>query len=331
MSYGANIKFGIARQASNGTAVTAAGSYHPIGLVSHDIGLEKEEVIGSNLTGRFEQGATYDGVARVLGTVEIEATPRALVALLAAAVTHSPSIVTSGSVRTLTFLPTTTDYDASFVKAPFSIYSQFADANSAEQFYDCQFGQIEFGLSQGQFLRTRATVVGGKRSVNGIGSLNVMPDIGDQSVLFPWNVASVAFDNVPMSQNSELTVTFNENVEALFTNNLTLEPYKYTRTGFREVTVGGTLYFTSRDLLSDFAAGTSHRLTVSVVNTRTAVQSGFYNTLRIDIPQVKLTSFKPSVNGPGEVAVSFTGRALLDATSNYIAQFILINTYAAGV
>jgi hypothetical protein len=173
--------------------------------------------------------------------------------------------------------------------------------------------------------------VGGKRSPNGIGSMNVMPDAGDQAVLFPWNVASIAFDNVAMSQNSEITVTLNDNVEPLYTNNLTLEPYKYTRSGFREVTVGGTLYLTSRDLLNDFALGTSHRLTVSLVNTRTAVQSGYYNTLRVDIPQVKLTAFKPSVSGPGEVTVSFTGRALLDTTSNYSAQFILVNTYGTGI
>lgn len=327
MSYGANIKFGIARQTTNGTAVTAVGSHHAIGLVSHDIGLEKDEVIGANLIGRFEQGATYDGIARVLGTVELEATPRSLMAVLAATVTHNPLIVTSGSLKTMTFIPTTADYDASFIKAPFTIYSQFADANSAEQYYDCQFGQMEIALSQGQFLRTRATVVGGKRSTNGIGSMNVMPDVADQAVLFPWNVASISFDGLAMNQNSEITVTMNDNVEPLYTNNLTLEPYKYTRSGFREVTVGGTLYLTSRDMMNDFAAGTSHRLTVSVVNTRTAVQSGFYNTLRIDIPQVKLTTFKPSVSGPGEVAVSFTGRALLDTTSNYIAQFILTNTY----
>lgn len=330
MSYGAQVKFGIARQASGGTAVTAATSYHGFAFVSEDVGLEKEELISQNLIGKFEQGAVYDGINRVLGTIEFEATPRNLLASLAACVNWSPASVTSGSLRTHTWLPNTTDYDSTYVKAPWSVYKQFTDATSAEQFYDAQFGQLEFTVGQGQFLRGRLTQNGGARSANGVGSMDVVANASDVGVLFPWNVCSVSLGGTALGGDSEITVTLNENIDALYTNNASLAPYKYTRTGFREVSVSGTFYMTDRSMLNDFAAGTQRRLVVSLTNTRSAIQSGYFNFFEIDVPQLKITQFKPSAQGPGEVAVQFTGRGVVDPTSSYALQFRTITTYSAG-
>ena len=91
MSYGAQTKVGFARQTNPGSYVIATAaptSYHAMGFVSHDIGLEKDELISQNLIGRFEQGATYDGVSRVNGTIEFEATPRNILTALGLAANH---------------------------------------------------------------------------------------------------------------------------------------------------------------------------------------------------------------------------------------------------
>lgn len=332
MSYGAQIKFGVARQTAGGSgnAVTTATSYHGFGLVSEDVGLEKDELISENLIGRFEQGAVYDGINRVLGTIEFECTPRNLAAALAMGVNWSPASVTSGSLRTLTFLPNTIDYDSVYVKAPWSGYKQFSDANSAELFYDLQCGQFEVSVANGAFARGRLTVNGGARAANGVGSLNVMPDAADVGVLYPWNVCSISLGGSAVGENSDITVTLNENIDALYTNNASLAPYKYTRTGFREVTVEGTFYMVNRNVLNDFAAGTMRRLFITMANTRTAVQSGYFNQLTIDVPQLKITAFKPGASGPGEVQVSFTGRGVIDPSSNYALQFTLVTTWQAG-
>jgi hypothetical protein len=330
MPYGAQIKFGLARQATPGTAVTVATSFHAFAHVSNDVGLERQELISENLNGRFGQGATYDGVDSVLGTIEFEATPRNMLAALASCVNHAPASVTSGALRTLTFLPNTVDFDASFVKAPFTVYSQFSDANSAEHFFDMQFGQLEFQISQGAFLRGRLIAAGGKRTPTGIGSLNVIPDGGDIGVLFPWNVASVSLGGTAVGENSDITVALNENIEPLYTVNASRDPYKFSRSNFREVTVSGTLYLANRDRLNDFIAGTQRRLLITMMNTRTAIQSGYFNTLTIDVPQLKITALKLGVQGPGEVQVNFTGRGVTDPASGYEIQMQMITTYAAG-
>src|ERR1700740_2566883 len=143
--YGAQAKYGFARQTAEGTpvvATTSPGSFHPFPLLNEDIGLEKDEVISGNLTGRFAQGASYDGPANVNGTIEFEITPRNLGAALAMAVNHNPAVITSGSVKGYTFLPNTADFSATAIEAPFTGYKQFADSNSAEQFSDLQFGEF---------------------------------------------------------------------------------------------------------------------------------------------------------------------------------------------
>lgn len=330
MSYGAQIKFGIARQASEGAAVSVATSFHPIPLLSEDIGWEYNELISENLTGRFEQGASFIGASKINGTMEFEVTPRNIGAVLAAVVNHNPATVTSGTTKFYTFLPNTADFSATLVKAPFTIYKQFSDANSAEQFFDCQFSQLEVTVAQGQFLKSRAAVTYGKRSVNGVGSLNVVPDAADVGRLFPWNVSSVSYGGAGLSTMSEVTVSLNENIEALSSINGSTDPFKAARSSFREVTVNGTFYMTDRSILNNFTSGTQQRLLLTLTSTVAAVQSGYFNQLTIDVPQLKITQFKPGASGPGEVSVSFTGRGVIDPSSAYSVQYVLTNSYGAG-
>ncbi|CAB4169965.1 hypothetical protein UFOVP1082_45 [uncultured Caudovirales phage] len=330
MSYGAQIKFGIARQATEGTAVAVATSYHPMPLLSEDVGFEFDELISQNLTGRFDQGASYTGTSRVNGTIEFEITPRNIGAALASCVNYNPATATSGTVKTYTFLPNTADFSATAVKAPFTVYKQFADATSAEQFFDVQFGQLEISVAQGQFLKCRLTAAGGARSPNGVGSLAVTPDATDVGRLFPWNVASISYGGSGLSTMSEVTVALNESIQPVYAVNGSLAPLKYSRSGFREVTVNGTFYMNDRAILNNMIAGTQSRLVITLVSTIAAIQSGYYNTLSIDVPQLKITQFKPGVSGPGEVSVSFTGRGVLDPTSSYTVQYTLQNTYGAG-
>jgi hypothetical protein len=297
-----------------------------MGFVSHNIGLEKQELISQNLIGRFEQGASYSGVSKVNGTIEFEATPRNLLTALGLVVTHAPAAANSGSIRNWTFLPNTVDFSSTLIKSPWTMYSQFSDSNSADLFYDAQPSQLDFVISQGQFTHGRIQIVGGVRLSTGVGSANIVPDASDAGRLFPWNVVSISYGGSALQTASEVTVSLNENIDGLYTTNGTLTPFKYTRTGFREVTVNGTFYMIDRSMLNNFAGETQARLLITLTSTIAAVQSGYYNTLTIDVPQLKVTAFKPGVSGPGEVSVQFTGRGVIDPSSSYALQFTLINT-----
>jgi hypothetical protein len=331
MSYGAQVKFGIGRQASVNSWITTAGSFHAMGILNDSIGMEFQELISQNLNGTFQQGASYQGLTNVTGTVEAEATPRNLAILLAAVVNHAPAAVPSGTALVnYTFLPNTVDFSSTFVKAPFSVYKQFSDASSAELYYDCQFSQLDLAFSAGEFFKVKGTLGGGTRLATGIGSLNVFPNAADIGREFPWSVSSVSYGGTGLSNFSDITVSLNEQVEPLFTMNASLAPFKFTRKGFREVTVNGTFYMNDRTFLNNFVGQTQARLILTAMNTLTTIQSGYYDTFTVDIPQLKITQFKMSVTGPGEVAVKFTGRGVADPSSNYVAQFTLQNTYTPG-
>lgn len=329
MSYGAQIRFALGRQSGvgSGNAVTAPGSFHHIPLVSEDVGFSKEEVISANLTGRFEQGAVYDGLSNVSGTIQLEPEPWSLGVVLDATMNHATA-VSSGSLKNFTFFPRTVDYSSLFVNEPYTIYKQFSDSNSAEHYFDCQFGQVDMTFAQGQLMTARTQVVGGARVLNGIGSLSLVLHTADAQRNWLWDVCSISYNGAGVGQMSEVTVSLNENIEPLYTLNGTLAPYKYARSGFREITVSGTMYFTDRAILNDFVSGTQRRMILTAKNTRVEIQSGYNPFLEIDIPQMKVTEFKPGASGPGEAAVSFTARAVTDANSNYALKVTLINTYA---
>lgn len=330
MSYGTQIKLGIARQTNQGSYVSAATSFHGIALTQEALGYEAQELISANLIGRFDQGASYQGVSTVNGTIDFELTPRNFGAILAATMNNSATQVTSGVVQTYTFYPTTGDYSSTLVQDPWTVYKQWADASSGELFYDCQFSQLDMTFSQGQFMQGKATVTVGARLANGIGSMSVLPDAGDVGLLYPWNVSSLSYAGNAVSNFSDLQISFNEQIDALYTMNGTLSPFKATRKGFREITVNGTLYFSDRVLLNAFIANQQGRLLVTTVNTKTAVQSGYYNSVTIDIPQLKITAFKPGTDGPGEVSVKFTGRGVIDPNSAYSIGITLVNSWAGG-
>lgn len=332
MSYGAQIKFGIARQASAGAKATDPGSFHPIPLLNENVGIDMAEIISQNLTGTFNQGASYPGITKINGTIQCEATPRNLVALLGATVTHSPTLTPSGTALTsYLFVPPATDFSATLVKAPWTIYKQFSDANSAECYWDAQFDQLDFAFTQGQFMKITAAVAGATREPTGVGSANIMPAGADINALFPWNISSLSYAGAGMSNFSDITVKFNDNVDPLYTLSSGIAPFKFSRSGFREVMIDGTFYMNDRTFLNNFTANSYGRLLLVAQNTSVACQSGYYNTFSIDVPQCRITAFKPGASGPGEVSVKVTMRGIVDPSSNYVAQFTLQNTWRAGI
>jgi Phage tail tube protein len=331
MPYGAQIKFAIARQTATGSgnAVTAPSSFHHIPLLTEDVGLEQQEVVSQNLIGTFDQGATFPGVQNVAGTIEVEATPKQLGALLTAVVGR-PTAVTSASLQNLTYLPRTADFSATILNEPHTVYAQLADSSSAELYFDAQFDQVAFHFQQGQLLKTRVTMAGAQRAATGTGSMGITLDTQDLSGGFLWDVASISVGGTGFPNFTDLTVSINENISALYTINGSLLPYKYTRGGFRECTVQGTLLFDSRSLYNDFTSATYRRLLVTATNKRMQIQSGYYPTLTIDVPQMKITAMKPAISGPGEVSVNFTGRGIKDPSSAYVYAITMITTYAGG-
>lgn len=328
MSYGTNIKFGVALQNSGGTLVPAAnaGSYHHVPLLSENLGLEKSELTSQNLNGSFAIGEVFDGINKVAGTITMEALPRQMGAFLTAVINDPIRTLSGSNLTKWEFLPRTADFDANYCNRPVTVFKQFADATSGEQFYDTQFSDIEWTISAGQLVKVAITAVGGKRVTNGT-SMSLPIVAGDLDDAWMWDVASLSYGGNAVSNFSEIKIKVSEQIDPLYGLNASLDPIKFTRKAFRDVLVSGTFFMSDRAMLNDFVSSTKRQLLVSLVNSRIAIQSGYFHSMVLDVPQVKITDFKPGASGPGEVAVSFSARGVLDPTSNYQFKATLTNTF----
>src|SRR2546421_2116066 len=286
MPYGAQIKFGIGAQTATGSGNAVAlpanvGSFHHVALISENVGLEKAEIVSANLTGRFEQGASYDGIAKVNGTITFEATPKLLGCMLSLIAPEGANKVTSGSLQTYTFFPRTADFSSTLVGEPFTLYKQFSDSNSAECYFDCQLSKLTLTFAQGQLLKSAVDVSGGTRMLNGVGSAGLTLDTQDLSLGLLWNATSISWGGAAIGAMSDIAVVFDEKIAPVYTVNGTLAPYKYTRTAFREVLVNGTMFFDTRSAFNDFMAGTQRQLLIYAEARKAQVQSGYYASLLI--------------------------------------------------
>lgn len=325
MPYGQNAGIGIAFQNSFGTAADV-GSLFQIPLLSEDVGLAQEELISENLNGRFDEGDAYSGRRSYGGDLEAEAQPLQLGALITSVV-NDPTTTNSGTgLATHVWQPRTADWDINIPNRPVSYYKHLKEASStsAQMFYDLCGSRLELQQSEGGFLIARVAYVGGKTSV--VGSQNIGLDDGKR---WPWNQASLSLGGAAVTDFADISITHDEGIDPRHLLDGALVANRIKRTGERTIRVSGTLVFESQQELNNFKNETVQALVLSWRGT-TEIQSGYYNQLTIDIPSFKWLDFKPTIDGPGELEVNFTGKAEYNSGSGTSIQYTLINTYQTG-
>jgi hypothetical protein len=325
MPYGHDSVVGIAMQNSYGTAATAVGSFHQIPLLNEEFGLVQEELISQNLNGRFDQGDSYSGKRQYGGRLECEAQPKALGALLTAAI-NDPTVITSGSVKGHTFVPRTGDWDRLSPGRPFTYYKWLAEpvSSSAQLFYDLFGGRFEFQLSEGGFAMARIAATGGKTAVTA--SLALTTDVGRR---WPWNQSSVSLAGTAVSVISDLSLVHDEGINPKWYLDGSLSAGRGRREQFRTVRVSGTLLFESQVELDNFKNETTQALVFTLQDTTLAIQSGYFNQLQISLPSFRWTEWPIPIRGPNALEVAFGARAQYNVGSGHAVRYTLQNTFVA--
>ena len=324
MPYGQNAGLALAFQNSFGTAA-AVGSLHHLPTLNTNIGLSQDELISQNLNGRFDESDAASGRRRYGGQWEGEAQPQALGALITSVI-NDPTHVDSGAgLATYTWKPRTSDFDSNVAHRPVSFYKWLVEADSAAYFYDLVGTRLEFTISEGGFLLARTAYVGGKFSAVASQSLTA-----ENTRRWPWNTTSLSLGGSANANFRNLTIVHDEALEELFTLDGTLTTNRVKRRNPRTIRVNGTLVFENPTEFDNFMNETTQAFVLTLQNTAVAIQSGYYNTLKIDIPQFKWLQFNPPVSGPGPVEVSFTGKGEYKATSATMVQYTLQNSWQTG-
>lgn len=327
-NYGQLTTLGISFQDSYGVFTEAgsypnvvADSYHFVEFTSEDIGLEIPPLLDESMRGVFDEGDSYAGARMISGTLAVNALPLAM-GVLFKAMFGAPTTVTSAGYYTHTFKPRTADFDGKCAGTPFSIQKNMG-VTSADIFADLNMTTLELGITQGQLMRATATIVGGT-----FGRRSAAAASFDTGKRFTWDQSSISISGSANDEVTEATITIEESIEAQHTLSGKVFASRTKRTGFRMVTVGGTIRFENRTEYEAFAAQSERPMVITLTGA-TEVQSGYKEIIEIDMPAFRYEEFKPSAGGPGPIEVGFSGKAKYHVGSGTAVQITLANTQAA--
>lgn len=318
--YGMKTDIGLSFQNSYGTALV--NSIYWLSFLSEDFAIAKEQIVSEGMRGVFDEGAHYEGMNAVDATLELEAQAIPLGALLKAAF-GSPTSVQSGGIYSHTYKPTTSDFDAFAAKRPCTIVKQLGDSGSAHQFYDMVPSKFGLSIANGELLKVSAGFLGGKYSQSA--AVAASYPTGKH---WTWDVASVTLATSANGALIDLNIEIDDSLENKYTLGTQKTPTRTVRSGFRTLSIDGTLLFDNQNEYQKFIDQSERELIVNLKGT-TEIQSGYYETLTIRAPLFRYTEFKPVAGGPGKIEASFSAKGVYSVSSATALQITLVNTQAA--
>lgn len=316
MSYGQDARIGISFQNSYGTVNTA--SMHWIAPISESVDLKKAQIVQKGLRGIYDAGQSQEGLNTVDGDISIEAKANGLGVLLEA--THASSLaITSGGLYTHVFRPRTADHQTLCAERPFTYLKYLGDTGSAHRFYDLNGTNLELSISNGELLTAKMGVVGGN-----FDRIAAVAATYSESNVLDWSVGSISLSGSGLQNVRALTVTEELNLTAkhVIESSGNRFPSRIKRNDARTVAVAGTLIFDDQSQANMFLNQSEQRLAVFLKGT-SLVQSGYYETLLIDVPSLRFTEHPVPVGGPGEIEVSFKADGKYNVGSGTAIQYTL--------
>lgn len=318
MSYGMDTSIGICFQNSYGTAFTS--SMHWISQLTEDFSLVKEQLISGGMRGIYDEGAHYEGLNSVEGSIEAEAHPISMGALLSA-VLGKPTTVTSGAIFTHTFLPNTADFDIYAANTPVTVVKHLGDAGSAHLYSDMVGNELAVSCAAGEFLKVKVGFMGGKYSQ--LTEIAASYPTGDS--LFKWDVASFSVGAAAINNLSDWSMTLSQGLSNKHTFNGTKTPSRTKRDGFRTLEISGTLVFDDQTEYQQFVAQSEREIDVTL-KTATQIQSGYFETFRVQSPKMRYGEFKPVQGSAGQIEVGFSAKGVYSVSSATALKMTLINS-----
>ncbi len=300
------------KQNSFGTLLT--DSLNAIPFRTENIEYTIEQLAEENMYQRFAESPYHEGVHVVRGSVTLDANPISIGFLLRA-MTGGVTTTSDTNKQSHLFTPATADFDDKAALTPFTLQVH-RDVGSAEVYFDLVANQIQFNAAQGALLSVQFDVVGASRSRKEAGSPTFTIDKP-----FIWDQASLQFNGWAVDNFRDLTITLNNNVDAVYTLGNSKTPHRIKRTRSYEVTVGGTVQFETHSMWDAFLNQDETKFVAHFASSQAP------NALTIDIPSLRLSSFPPQVAGPGLIEASFEGRGVYNTGSAQSIAITLVNCH----
>lgn len=300
MSYGQDTRVGISFQNSYGTANVA--SLHWLEPISESVMLSKAQITQKGLRGIYDKGALQEGLNTVGGDVTIEAKANALGVLLSA-VNVSSVTVTSAALYVHYFKPRQSDHSTLSAEKPLTYLKFMGDAGSAQQYSDLNGNTLELAISNGELLTAKLGVVGGS-----FAQIAAVAATYSVSNALDWSVSSLSFGGVAQSAIHQMTISQELGLQAKHVLDTDKFPARIKRGDARAINISGTIIFDDQLEYTDFLNQTDQAVNIFLKGS-SQVQSGYYESLLVEIPSMRYTEYPIPVGGPGELEVSFKAQA----------------------
>lgn len=309
--YGQDAVLGLSFQNSYGTP--SVSSLHFMEILDESLSLNKEQQMREGMRGIFDENAAQEGKNSVEADITIEAHAIPLGFMLSSIMSRT----TTGTGRySHVFKPNQSDFDTFAANRPFTALVDLGDAGSAHEYYDLVSSKLELSISQGGFMQSKLSVIGGPyQQIAAVAASYPTGNVVD------WAASSITLGGSGSCAFEDLTFSMDESLESIYTLCNKKTPTRIKRSGKRTVTIGGTLLFDDQTEYQKFLAQS------------TQVFKAFFLTgsdsLLIEAPQFKYTGYPIPVSDPGQMRVSFEGKAEYNTSSATTCQITVVNTQSA--
>ena len=296
-------------QNSFGTALTS--SMEAIAVTEAGLVKGIEQITEAGMYSRFAESPYHDGIQSFEGDIAAEANPISIGYFLKSVIGYTQTQSDTGQ-NVHTFKPRTADFDEFVACDPLTI-EQYLNVGSAGLFSDMCGNTLALNVANGELLDLTAGFIGG-----GFTRKSAASPVYPTGSPFKWDQMSGSFNGEDIRDITDLTINFNNNLEAIYTDSNV--PRKIKRTAMQVIELTGTIIFQSHSYWQAYEAGSE----LPFVLNFAGIQSP--NNIKIDIPKFRFKSYEPVIAGPGIVEASFTAGAMFDTASNTALEITLTNT-----
>ena len=300
-------------QNSYGTSLTTSLTAVPI--LSEGLTHTIEPLIESGMYGRFGESPYHEGMHAVEGSVSMEAEPTALGWFLKS-VFGTVSTTSATGIQTHVFVPSncSSEFDDRAANQPVTM-EIYRDVGSAFTYYDLIGNDFSINIANGEILNMETSFIGAGFSRKS-GSTPTFPT----GKPFLWDQFSGSYNGAAITDLKDLTVTGNNNLEAIHTLTGSKSPYRIKRSGQQQFEISGTFVFAAHSYMQAFEAQAENSMVFHFTNAQAP------HEFTMDFSKVRFKTFETNIAGPELIEASFTAGAMFDTSSNRACTFTLVNT-----
>ncbi len=321
MKYGQNASLAIGFQSATSTNQFRMPTLQWLPLLSESVSVEQPPLVEQNMHGVFDEGNLHSGPITISGELSVEASPLAVGLLFQSVLGNSYSVRSSNNYYVHLFSPKNQDHNSKFVNHPLAIYKHFHGDSKARVFYDMVASSLELSVANGEFLKLKLGMLGGR-----------FKDTNPVSVTYnydkplSWQQAKCNINNDLYGDFTQLSIQLDENLEVLHTLDGGKYPSRIQRSGFRTISLQGSARFDNDREYVAFL--NQERRSFSLEFESGVTLSGdVKESVQISLPEIQYVELKPTISGPGPLETEFSAKAIRQANGNSI-NITLVNTHA---